>query len=336
MIKYLIISLLATFVVLGGHIDQDNFDSTPVTDIEQALGKSFEDRKPDMSIPGVSAEAGRLIVEKGFGKSSDGKKVKKQSKHFVCTSCHNTQREDPNLSNIDPQARLDYVSSKGLPFLQGSPLYGAINRKTFYNGDYYLKYGDLVKPAKNDIREAIQLCATECAQGRALKDWEMESVLAYLWEIGLKVGDLDISPQEKNQLITTIEQGTQEASLIEVLESRYPQLAEATFAAPPTDRKKGNGLAGDANNGKKLYEASCLHCHQKGKYSYLHLGKDNMSVKHLRRKAKGYHSHSVYQVSRWGVSSKSGKRSYMPQYPLEKMSEQQLADLVAFLDEGYK
>jgi len=54
----------------------------------------------------------------------------------------------------------------------------------------------LVKPARNDLRKAIQLCAVECSQGRALEDWEMESVLAYLWTIGLKMNDLSFSKKE--------------------------------------------------------------------------------------------------------------------------------------------
>ena len=40
----------------------------------------------------------------------------------------------------------------------------------------------------------------------------------------------------------------------------------------------------------------------------------------------------MYQVTRWGVPVKSGKKSYMPQYTEERMSKQQLTDLRAFIE----
>ncbi|NJK82888.1 MAG: hypothetical protein HC912_02805 [Saprospiraceae bacterium] len=68
--------------------------------------------------------------------NAEGKKGAKQSAHFVCTSCHNVERDEPNLSQVDPVAKLAYVVEKRLPFVQGSALYGAVNRTHFYNGDY--------------------------------------------------------------------------------------------------------------------------------------------------------------------------------------------------------
>lgn len=335
MIKYLFVSIVLFFSFWTTEYTKDNIAEIPLTTIQEKLGKSFDDRRPDFTIPGTSVESGRSIVHEGFGINTKGKKTRKQSKHFMCTSCHNTVKEDPNLAMIDAQARLDYTYENGLPYLQGSPLYGAINRETFYNGDYYLKYGDLVKPAKNNIREAIQLCAMECAQGRALKDWEIESVLAYLWEIGIKMKDLDLSEDEMDEVLTASNKEAPNQDVLDMLSTKYQSFSPATFVKPPQDRKAGNGLTGDPENGMKLYETSCLHCHKNGRYSYLHLNADNLTVRHLRRTTKKYHRHSIYQVTRWGVPVKSGKPSYMPQYTLEKMTEQQLADLVAFVDKGY-
>ena len=157
----------------------------------ESLGEEVPN-KVDPAINGVSPERGKELVLYGKTSKPNGGKTKKQSKHFVCTSCHNIQREDPDLTVSDPQARLEYVQKNGMPFLQGTTLYGAVNRTSFYNGDYEKKYGDLVKPARNSIREAIQLCAVECAQGRRLENWELESVLSYLWTIGLKMEDLGL------------------------------------------------------------------------------------------------------------------------------------------------
>ncbi|HMP31938.1 MAG TPA: hypothetical protein PKD85_20205, partial [Saprospiraceae bacterium] len=199
MIKYtisIIVCVFTTWISTAINQNDESINNLFLSDLEEQLGKDFSNKKPNLSLQGVSVKAGESIVKNGFVPKSLGKKSGQQSKHFVCTSCHNVEREDPNLSILDPQARLDYVSSKGLPFLQGSPLYGVINRSTYYNGDYYKKYGELVFKAQNNIREAIQLCAQECAQGRKLADWEVESILAYFWTIGIKMNDLEISDVE--------------------------------------------------------------------------------------------------------------------------------------------
>ena len=164
----------------------------PVAEVLKKLGDKSPNQ-PNTGLKGVSAENGKKLFLEGISTNPSGKKSKKQSKHFVCTSCHNTVQEDPNLSVSDPQARLEYANEKGIPFLQGTTMYGAVNRTSFYNGDYYKKYGSLMEKARNDIREAIQLCAVECAQGRSLKHWEIESILAYLWTLELKMEDLNLA-----------------------------------------------------------------------------------------------------------------------------------------------
>jgi len=269
------------------------------------------------------------LIKYGFSKTTNGKKTRTQSKHFVCTSCHNLVKEDPNLAISDPASRLNYAVKNDLPFLQGTTLYGAVNRTTYYNGDYEKKYGDLVKPARNDIREAIKLCAVECAQGRKLKKWEVESILAYLWTIDLKVNDLNFTDNELKQLSSD----TDHSESIELINSKYLSGAPATFTPPPADRKSGYSENGNPENGELIYKKSCLHCHENGKYSYLFLDDSKMSLNHLERHAGKYSPHSIYQVIRWGVPTYSGRRSYMPQYTLEKMSNQQVADLRAYIDQ---
>ena len=155
-------------------------DETPVTEVLKELGAEPAAHLVDKSVDNVSVEAGERLVLEGIASSPWGGKTRRQSKHFVCTSCHNVVKEDPDLRVADPEARLAYAAENGMPFLPGTTLYGVVNRKTFYNGDYEKKYGDLVRTAREDLREAIALCATECAQGRELENWEMESVLSYL------------------------------------------------------------------------------------------------------------------------------------------------------------
>ncbi len=329
MIKYYIVILVLGFFATLDYSMIELEESTTVVELEEQLGMNYSDKKPNFSIPGVSAEVGKDLIFNGISTNVKGKKLRKQSKHFVCTSCHNTVNEEVDLANPNPEDRLKYAVENDLPFLQGTTLYGAVNRSTYYNGDYDKKYGDLVKPARNSIRGAIQLCAVECAQGRELDDWEIESILAYLWTIDLKLNDLYLSENELSLLKNEKEELESKLSLVR---SKYTQKSDATFVPPPVNRKSGSGIEGDVVNGEKIYERSCLHCHENGRYSYLHLDKSKMTKKHLKRNISKYSSHSIYQVTRWGVPSYAGRKSYMPQYPLEKLSIQQLSDLRAYLE----
>ncbi|HKK73724.1 MAG TPA: c-type cytochrome [Saprospiraceae bacterium] len=298
------------------------------------LGDEPSPHYPDTTLPGASAAVGRALFQEGIAAKPGGGTTSKQSRHFVCTSCHNIEREDPDLRVSDPQARLEYVKEKGLPFLQGTALYGAVNRRSFYNGYYEKKYGDLVRPARNDIREAIQLCAIECSQGRLLEDWELESVLAYLWTIDLKMKDLQLTEEEKN-IIEAARPRTEGAeAAIRLVKSKYLKGSPATFVEPPKDRTVGYpGVVGDPQNGALIYELSCLHCHQGGLYAFFELDDSKATFKYLSKHMDRYTRYSIYQVTRWGTQPLQGKRSYMPNYTAEKMSRQQLEDLRAYIEQ---
>lgn len=296
------------------------------------IGYRSVDHLPDLTIEGTSALIGEDIVKYGFSDREGKQKVKRQSRHFVCVSCHNVEREDPDLSISDPEARLAYVTKKGLPFLQATSLYGAVNRKEFYNGDYEKKYGELVEPARHDIREAIQLCATECAQGRPLKDWELESILAYLWTIDLKLSDLNMTTAEEETVAKAVAGEGMEIDAIQILESKYLKNSPAQFIEPPARDKKNFNWIGDPKNGRLVYESSCQHCHYQNKYSYLNLDDSSLTFDFLNNKADKYSRYSMYQVIRYGTYSMHGKSSYMPRYPKEKMSDQQMEDLRAYIE----
>jgi mono/diheme cytochrome c family protein len=119
----------------------------------------------------------------------------------------------------------------------------------------------------------------------------------------------------------------------EIVYSKFLSKSEATFVYPPEDRKAGYSYKGNPENGKLIYENSCLHCHYNQRYSFLHLDKSKMSTHHLASKAGSYSRQSIYQVIRWGVPSKSGKPSYMPQYTQEKLTNEMVEDLRAYLEE---
>ncbi|MEL7423939.1 MAG: cytochrome c [Bacteroidota bacterium] len=287
------------------------------------------------NLPGVSVEAGRMLVYRGVADDPDSPgKTRRQSKHFVCTSCHNMEKEDPDLRYADPEARLTYAVENDLPFLPGTTLYGVVNRRTFYNGDYEKKYGDLVAPARKDLRGSIALCATECAQGRELADWEMESVLAYLWTIDIKLGDLNMPESSMSVVQQAMDSGKDKAQALEVLESYYLDHSPATFLVPPPDRNVGyEEVQGDPARGRLVYESSCLHCHGERRYSFFNLDDTKYSFDFLEKHFPQYTRYSTYQVVRYGTSPMPGKRAYMPHYTEQRMSNQQVEDLRAYVSQ---
>jgi len=281
-------------------------------------------------------ELGRRLFHDGFSLTRNGRRAKRLSKHFVCTSCHNVEKEFKDATENDPQKRLNYALVNNLPFLQGSTMYGAINRSTYYNGDYFKKYGDLVYPARKDLREAVQLCAIECAQGRRLKNWEMNAIIAYIWTLGYTIEDLNLSKPEFIKVNDALSDKDLASEAIALLKSKYLNYSPATFVKPPSGYEKGYDLVGDPDNGMNIYELSCLHCHEKGRYSFFKLDKSKHSYKYLYNNIDNYHHSSLYQVGRYGTPPKPGKKAYMPQYTEEKMSNQQMEDLRAYIREASK
>lgn len=331
------IIVLGIVVISAGSADQPTATltlskETPVWEVLEYFGEAAPNHKQSELEMGASAEIGKDLIFKGFSKN--GKKAKKQSKHFVCTSCHNFKKEDPDLSKADPEARLEYVAKNGMPFLQGTALYGAVNRTSFYNDDYEKKYGNLVYAARNNLREAIQLCAVECAQGRRLKKWEIESVLAFLWTLELKMGDLNLNEADYENLRQAIANKGKniDQESIDFVKQFYLQASPAHFVKPPEDRSVGYTEEGRPEKGKLIYDLSCMHCHEKKRYSYFNLDDSKMSFKYLEGHLSKYSYASLYQVTRYGTQPLYGKRAYMPYYPLEKMSNQQLEDLRSYIE----
>lgn len=309
-------------------------DDASVEETLVALGAEPAPHQVNTTLTGASVEQGASLFHTGFAEGPDGKKQPKQSANFVCTSCHNNQREDPDLRYADPEARLDYVVANDMPFLQATTLYGAVNRRSFYNGDYQKKYGDLVFKARNDLREAIQLCATECAQGRELTDWELESVLAYLWTLELRISDLQLPAADHTFIEQALAGKADQAEAVAKIKSRYLDYSPATFVKPPDDRKEGyKTVEGRPERGKLIYEHSCLHCHENARYAFFRLDDSEDTFEYLTKHIDRYTRYSIYQVGRYGTSPMPGKRTYMPNYTAEKMSNQQMEDLRAYIEQ---
>ena len=307
-------------------------EQTPVAEVLQALGEPVREDTRPKPLPGVSEELGRQIVLEGMLRGGND-----QSAHFKCTSCHNTVREDPVLNDPDPEARLAYAEEQDLPFLPGTTLWGAVNRETYYNDDYVKKYGDLVGAARHDLRGAIQLCATECAQGKPLSEVEMESVLTYLHGLGLRLADLPNTtpaPTRSGQ-INKILSGKEDAGgIINELKSSYNLGSPASFVVPPEDRRAGYAATDtpDPGRGQSIYDRSCMHCHGGQRYSFFLMEREAEHYRYLAKHFPRYTRFSSYQTIRYGTSPIPGKRAYMPHYTKERMSDLQVEDLRAFLE----
>ncbi len=278
-------------------------------------------------------QQGLEIVTLGRTIDPEGNKSSLQSKYFTCVDCHNVMIEDPDLRKSDPDARLEYASKNNIPFLSGTTFYGMVNREHWYNDDYQVKYGDLVKPAKDTLVNAIHLCTVECSQGRAFDEWELKAVMAYLYSIEYKLEDLKLTQEDYDKL-NSFKTGEKNEELITWIKTFYLQYSPATFLDPLPEDKRGYGVNGNAENGKLIYEISCMQCHAPGRVTNYTLEQDKIDLKHLRRNMKGHNHFSLYNIIRKGTYALPGYRPYMPNYTLERLSHQQLEDLAAYINKG--
>lgn len=301
------------------------------TPLSQLL-KAFGEELPSHARPNASEETiqrGYDLIHYGKTTGPNGEKSPYISKYYVCTSCHNQDREDPDLTHFDPETRLDYVAQKGMKFLQGTTFYGIANRESWYNGDYYLKYGELVKPANKSLAEATQLCATVCSSGRYLEEWELEAILAYYWENQIKLGDLNLNDSALETINNADTQQFEEA--IALLKGKYASYAPATFGEVPENKTQGYPLTGNPVNGEKIYKLSCQSCHSYEGVAGMVLDYSKLTFQKFKRNINKSGPYNLYEISRHGTYVGQGKPRYMPLYPKERMSDQQLEDLRAYI-----
>lgn len=318
-------------VLLYSFNTPDNFSNeTPVGTILAAYG----DKLPSHARPNASQETiqkGRELIFNGRTTAPNGGKSRYISKFYTCVSCHSPVQEDPDLRYFDPQARLDYAARNKLKFLQGSTFYGIANREHWYNDDYVLKYGDLVKPAAESLIESTKLCAIECSSGRPLEEWELEAILAYFWNNQIKLGDLNLTQDERKIIQTSPQEAN--PKIVELLKSKYALKSPATFGHMPENQQEGYpGLKpGNPENGKKIYELSCMACHQEGGVSGTTFEQTKADFSKFKRNIGVKADYNLYQIVRKGTYADHGKRRYMPLFTEQRMTNQQLEDLVAYI-----
>lgn len=333
--------IIASFTLAPTTTNQPNFylsDDDSLWSIYEKLGK-INFNTVNSEIKGVSVKRGRDLVFTGSCEQADGKgRTKQQSPYFTCIACHNTKKEFSDLSNISSEKRLEYAVANDLPFLQASSFYGIANRKTFYNDDYQKKYAHVpfIQASNTAIRKAIQLCATQCAQGRLLEDFEVESILSYFNTLGLKIKDLNLSKKERNLIETSINTNKNLHEVVHLLEGKYLTKSPAHFVENVKNYEplSENALKniGRYKNGKTIYERSCLHCHANKRFSFYHMDDSKLTFANLLNRTKSNGKTSLYEITRHGTWPLAGSRAYMPLYPIEKLSKKQLEDLRIYVE----
>lgn len=308
--------------------------STTLSDLLLQLGEP----RPHHWIEGTDEQVrqGREIVLEGRT-SAEGRPSRVASPGFLCTDCHNVQREDPDLRVSDPDARLPYVVASGQPFLPGTTLWGTVNRASWFNDDYVRKYGTLVQPANASLREAVRLCAAECSQGRLMDEWEIDAILAYLWTLEITLADLDLSEPELRLVAAGVADPAWAERARSTLRSGWLQAAPAHVREAPADRTEGYGNTGDPARGEQIFEHSCLTCHEaekgdrRGVRGSFPLDARRPTIAMLWRNRASSTNLSVHQVITHGTRPYGVPMAYMPFFTKERLSDQQVDDLLAYL-----
>lgn len=337
--KNLIFALIGTAsLVLFGFTTRENVERVEpdlsVMELLIELGQNPPEHyiaSPDSS----KVRMGYELVHEGRTTGPDGKKSTYISKFYVCTDCHNQVREDFDLVNPTPEGRLKYAMTNDLKFLQATTFWGMINRETFYNDDYEKKYGDLVKAARYSLAESTQLCAKECSSGRYLEAWEVDALLHYYNTLGVKMSDLDLT--EKEIGIMASANGLKEKQQIkDKLKVSYMTRSRAHFGDLPEDSSQGYSKVrpGDVAKGEEIYKRSCMTCHHEYGPSQLVLEAERLTFARFMRNIDKNTKFNLYEITRKGTYAEPGHRQYMPMYPLERMSNQQVEDLRAYIEEG--
>ncbi len=328
----LVIALLGLLMISSFSLDNDQWTFSSSDLLSETLIQ-LGDNKPLHSLEYTpdQIKMGYDLVHTGRTFGPDGKRTRYISKHYVCTSCHNTVQEDPDLSVSNPETRLQYVKSKSIPFLQGTTFKGIVNRESWYNDDYVQKYGEeVVGKAHKDLKESIQLCAIECSQGRSLKAWEVEAILAYFWTLEFNLSDLALAEDEWEMLN---EKGVPDSEKLSFLKTKYLQKSPAHFFHSAKDKDEGYvSLEGNPQVGKDIYEWSCLHCHHQDGVSHYTLDNNTLSFKDLAFYINKNSHFSLYQIIPYGTYAIPGHKPYMPHYPIERMSKQQVEDLRSYIE----
>jgi mono/diheme cytochrome c family protein len=265
-------------------------------------------------------ELGRKLIEEGA--IPGGKRV---SAFFVCTDCHLNEKEKPTFGSHSADNNIAFAKKKNLDYLPATSFYGMINQTEYYSGDYIKKYGDLVLAARNSLEGAIQLCAQECSQGRKLTENEVTYAIAYLKDKELKLTDIfsKRTELEEYKRLKPDEKRLQ-------IKNRFNSKRQNHFGS--TDLSVVSKLSGNKETGKYIFEKSCMSCHANERVSYYNIENNRLSKNDLLKRLNNKEN-ELLSIIRYGTQPLPGSKAYMPLFTNEKLSDQHIADLIAYLNE---
>ncbi len=269
------------------------------------------------------------------------KPSKPLSQYYRCLHCHNIAREDRRLTVQDPDAREQWLRSLKLtdptkrdgtvPSLTvATTLWGAVNRASFYNG-YHKKYHRLA--VKDDeamdpssLTDAIEVCCRYCSSGRFPEQWELDSMLAFLWSLELRLKDVDLAPSIRRRVLSAWKNNGLSPALKNLLRKVYLRKSGATLLPMPSSVRGATdaydddkACTGNAKSGQFLYATACAGCH----------GTVHSSVgRSLARTSDQYCRFVLRGTERDG--------QYMPFFTQQRLSRRQLADIRAYLQQATK
>ena len=286
-----------------------------------------------------SAAKGEQLVLKGFATDENGKASTKISKRLPCATCHALQNEYHHLGDLDPDKRLRFLDSLNRPLLLGPSLEGMVNRIYFFADDYQNKvqgkHKDLLKKGHLNLRAAIQACNQVYADGRELERWELESILAYLWTLELRMKHIRIEGEDAKQVKEALAEQRSNAKAVNILRQYYTEVYPANFGEIPSieQRRQVSPVLNSFANGYRLYKRSCLHCHD-GSIRGIGYGLDERQANFqvLRRHFDDTSSrHSIYNALRYNPNLNGGNT--LPHFTEQRLSLQQLQDLRFYIYE---
>ncbi len=244
------------------------------------------------------------------------------------------------------QAGLQKRDGSALSLTPGTTLWAAVNRESFYNGHYQRYHalkvcdftarrpgrrsgepsrtGDERKMNPQSLSDAIQVCCSYCSAGRFPEPWELDSLLAFLWTLELRLKDLGLPDKDAQALLEQLT-GQDEVALTQArqtLRQHYLPKAVAERNEEPLRTKDnvdsyddGTNYTGDARRGKLVYRSACAGCHG-----------GNV---HAKAEADLVSSDKLFHRYVWKGTQREGV--YMPLFTQQRLSRQQAADIRAYL-----
>lgn len=340
-----VVLLLITLTVLAHQANQataplaEITDETKVWSVMSGLGKVNVNAL--YKNPQHDVIKGEQLVTKGVTVDFQGRTTPKTSPKLTCIACHTLEPEHPIFGTMDPQSRLEHADSAGLAFLPGAPLYGLVNRVAFFTDDYQKdfqhKHQQALKDGHRNIRLAIQACNKVYAKGRTLDNWEIESILSYLWTLELQMGDLKVPDTIVSIIEQSIATNLNGSKAVNLMRRYYPEVYPATLVAPIPREKRPevSPVLNSYQNGKRVYRLSCLHCHAGKRFSNFKLDRSQKTFNFLKKHLDTDSRYSIYDALRYSPGSKAN-RSNIPHYTAQRMSDQQIQDLRFYIAQRAK